>query len=80
MAKHFVGMSGLSGYLPNFVGAFDTKGAAVDTMAELHEFGSVRKRELSRDGYTSLDNEKHGAEYAELIECNCSVPHIHNMD
>jgi hypothetical protein len=71
MAKHFIGMAGLAGYLPNFAEAYETREDATWSLLSIHELDekSPKGRDLVADGYVSLDIHEDGNEYAEVIEC-----------
>ena len=76
MTKHYIGMSGLNGYLPQFTTVGPTRTSVADTLASVHERGKNWRAQLVRDWYMELRPED-GAEYAEIVECDCSDPTIH---
>ena len=67
--RHYIGMAGLSGCLPNYAGAYATYEDAVDSLVDLHEMGDVLRDVFDRDGYVALDLDTHGNEYAEVVAC-----------
>ena len=77
---HYIAMSGIHGCLPQYCAACDTIRDAVDSLASLHELGKNRQRELRRDLYLELNPNRDGAEYAEIVECDCDDPDCHNDD
>lgn len=63
---HYHVFAGLHGYLPNFAETADNYPEAVDVLAELHELGRDRKRQLRREGHLELNLHRDGNEYAEI--------------
>ena len=76
--KHYVGMAGLMGYLPQTCNSYDSLNAAVEGLADIHELGRDRKRILKRDMFLSLNLKRDGNEYCEITECFCSNPEVHD--
>lgn len=74
--KHFIGLAGQRGCLPNYCDVFVNKTSAAQALAELHECGQDFAKCLSRDGTAALRPED-GNEYCEIQECSCSEPWIH---
>ena len=74
---HYIGMAGLHGCLPNYCAAYDTYDDAVESLADLHELGKRRATKLRRDAYLELNLRRDGNEYAEITECDCNDPSIH---
>jgi hypothetical protein len=77
MAIHFIAMAGLHGYMPTVCEALPTAKEATDFLADIHEIGKRRRRELRRDLYLELDVHRDGNEYCEIVECTCSNPEVH---
>ena len=75
---HWVAMAGIHGCMCNYVSGHDTYEGAVEALAELHELGKGRRRELKRDGYLELNMRRDGNEYAEVSECDCDRPEDHD--
>ena len=75
---HYIGMAGLHGYLPNCCETYDTYDDAVEGMADMHDLGVRRTRELRRDGYLELNLDRDGNEYIEITECDCEDPESHS--
>lgn len=78
MSKHFIAMAGLHGYMPNYLCCHASYENAVYDLAQLHELGKNRTRELDRDGCLELNLRKDGNEYCEIVECDCDHPEDHN--
>jgi len=70
MKKQYVAMAGLKGYLPNYSDIFDTKEDAVDALLDLHEIDHCSEvaDHLTEFGYSDLNLEVNGNEYAEIVE------------
>lgn len=72
--SHYVGMAGLHGCLPQCCDAYDTYQDAVESMAQIHNLGKNRKRELKKYGYLELNIRRDGNEYIEIqrhLGCSC---------
>lgn len=78
MSKHWIGMAGLHGCLPQTCGVYDSAEDAADSLADLHELGKRRRAELRRDLYIELNIHRDGNEYAEITECECNDPACHS--
>ena len=78
MTKHYIGQAGLHGCMPNYSDVFETYEDAVESLAQVHELGRNRKRELKRNGYIELNLRRDGNEYAEVTECECDEPEVHS--
>jgi hypothetical protein len=76
--KHYIAMAGLHGYLPQYCQSYDNYIDAVSGLAQLHEIGKSRSRELKKYSYLELNLHRDGNEYCEIIECDCKTPEIHN--
>ena len=76
--KHYIGMAGLHGCLPQYCEVYDTYEEAAEGLAFLHELGRDRIRRLRMDGYLELNLHRDGNEYCEITECECSTPEIHS--
>jgi hypothetical protein len=84
--KHYIYMSGDHGCLPDYCDVSTSHSAAVDSLCQLHDLGSVRRKRLANDDYLELELspiEKtqgfdFGAEYCEITECECLEPWIHS--
>ena len=77
-ARHWIGMAGLHGCLPATCGSYDTRDNACEGLADSHELGRNRRRELRRNGYLELNIRRDGNEYIEITECDCASPEGHN--
>jgi hypothetical protein len=60
--------AGLHGYLSQYTSFCLTYQEAVDNLAEVHELGRDRKRELKRNGFLELNLRRDGNEYCEIVE------------
>ena len=78
--KHWIGMAGMHGCLPNYCGCYRTYEDAANGLAELHDLGRNRSRELRRDSYIELNLHRDGNEYAEISECDCDEPWVHSEE
>ena len=78
LARHWIGMAGLHGCMPATCGSYDAYDDACEALADIHDLGSRRRRELRRDGYLELNLHRDGNEYIEITECNCTLPENHN--
>lgn len=84
MKKHYIAMSGEHGCLPDYCCSCETKADAVGVLATL--FDDVRgvKAALRRSDYCELsdrltyDGNTPGAEYCEIVPCDCNDPESHN--
>ena len=76
--KHFIGMAGLHGYLPQYCSVYDDYESAFEDLASLHEIGINRRANLKRDGYLELNLKRDGNEYCEITDCDCDTPEIHS--
>jgi hypothetical protein len=75
--RHWIGMAGLSGYLPNYCAVFDSKRDAARSLAEMHDGAPGVYRRLMRQDYAALDLKRDGNEYAEIMACACDTPEAH---
>lgn len=77
MAKrHWIGMAGLHGCMPNASTSYETKRAAAEGLAAMHERRIVTP--LMRDGSVELNLKRDGNEYAEIVACSCLRPEDHD--
>lgn len=74
---HYIGMAGLSGYLPQCTVTGPTRTSVAEQLAFIHERGQNWTKALIRDWYADLRLPIDGNEYAEIVECNCETPEIH---
>lgn len=77
---HFIAMAGLHGCIPIYCDVFPNYASAVESLAQIHELGKNRTRELRRNGYLELNLGRDGNEYAEISECSCDNPQEHSED
>ena len=78
MGTHYIAMAGMHGYLPNSCDVYDTARDAAESLADLHDLGRNRRRELVRNGYIELNLQRDGNEYAEVSSCDCTEPWVHS--
>ncbi|MBD3261582.1 MAG: hypothetical protein GF334_07870 [Candidatus Altiarchaeales archaeon] len=77
MAKHYIAMVGLYGCLPNSCDVYKTKKDAIESIIFIQGTKRGYIGNLRKHGYTDMDLNEFGNEYAEIIECDCDEPHIH---
>lgn len=76
--RHYIGGSGSYGCLYDYCsGACPSVTAAAEALAAVHELGSTRRRRLIRERYLDLSD---GADYCEIVECDCATPEQHDND
>ena len=76
--RHYIGMAGLHGCLPQTCARYESAQDAAQGLANIHDLGRNRRRALARDMYLELNLHRDGNEYAEIVECDCSDPDCHN--
>lgn len=79
MTRHFIAMSGTYGCIPDNIHVFEKRLDAVKYIIDIFElprYGS-KAEDLRKTGYVELGHD-FGADYAEIEECNCSHPEIHD--
>lgn len=69
--KHYIGMAGLHGYMPNYYTVGETRGSVADDLGQLHELSERAIKQLRKDWYLELRLHDHGNEYCEIVECDC---------
>lgn len=79
---HYIAMAGIVGCLPNYCDVFWSSNDAFESLVQLHELSKRGSyyADLKRRNYVHLLLSKHGNEYAEIIECSCLTPWIHNEE
>ena len=75
---HYIVMSGDHGYTPDYCATHESIGNAVDDLAAMFTLGRDRRRELKRNQSLELRPARDGAEYCEIVECDCNDPDSHN--
>jgi len=75
--KHYIGMGGMHGYMPNFCDVYSTYKNCIEGIACIQDLGKNRKARLKRDGCLELNLRRDGNEYVEIQECDCNEPWIH---
>ena len=77
--KHYIAMAGLSGYMPSYCQSHDTIKNAIEDLASIHELSpNYMRKAMGSAHYMNLNLHKHGNEYAEITECHCNEPEVHN--
>ena len=78
---HFIAMSGSYGCLPDNVTVFERKSEAVNHIINTFELALYGRKadDLRKTGYTDLGGD-YGADYAEIVKCNCSNSGIHEEE
>jgi hypothetical protein len=64
--------------MPLYCEVYETKQAAAESLADIHDLSGYKTRQLKRDMYLELDLHTHGNEYCEIAECNCDTPCEHS--
>lgn len=77
MAKHYIGMAGISGCMPSCCASYPTIKSAAESLASIHDRGKNWARRLARDRYAELRPED-GNQYAEIVLCCCEHPESHD--
>lgn len=87
---HYIAMSGSHGCLPDHLACFKKYSEAVRDLIDVFQLPryGVKAAELRKCGYVELDeadwpgrNEhRYGADYAEIVKCNCSNSEIHEEE
>jgi hypothetical protein len=68
--QHFHAIAGLHGCMPNYCETFESYTDAVDSLAQVHELGKNRTRELKNNEYLELNLRRDGNEYCEITSCS----------
>jgi hypothetical protein len=76
---HFTAMSGSYGCIPDNIAAFEKRIDAVYYLIDLFELpvNGSKADDLRKTGYTDLGRD-FGADYAEIVKCNCGHIEVHN--
>ncbi len=74
---HYIFMSGSYGCIPDYCGACRKYLDAVDCLAETFNLSRVRRVGLKKYRYLDL-LKRDGADYCEIVECDCSTPWVHD--
>ena len=89
--EHFIAMSGTFGCIPDNITTFPTYSEAVQHLIDVFDLPPYGKKanELRECGYVTLDEDggpnsseirEFGADYAEIVKCECNNIGIHNGD
>lgn len=75
---HYIAMSGSAGCMPEWISACDTIREAVDAVVEMwgDEYGPGLRRHIAQFRCASLPHGA-GADYIEIVSCDCADPSIH---
>lgn len=81
---HYIAMSGLCGCTPDYCQLAESKAEALDSLLVLFSEAMTESRErrfvdeLVDVGIAGLqDVDGAGADYAEIVECDCKDPSVH---
>lgn len=80
MGKHYIAMNGSHGCLPDNADVYDTVDDAVVGLDSIFEFSKAQRKELRRDYYLELKGPEDGADYCEIVECDCKHPEQHESN
>lgn len=75
--KHYIAMNGSYGCIPDACYVLKTRKDAVDTMIDQFDLSRAKARELRQRGSLSFGS-GFGADYCEVLECDCAEPWIHD--
>ena len=89
--EHFIAMSGTFGCIPDNIAAFPNYSEAVQHLIDVFDLPPYGKKakKLRECGYVTLDEDggpnsseirDFGADYAEIVKCECNNIGIHNGD
>ena len=78
MKRHWIARNGSYGCLPDSSITCATKREAAETMAAIFDDVPGVKTALLRDEYLDLAERSCGADYAEIVPCDCADPGCHN--
>jgi len=84
--EHYIAMSGMHGCLPDHCEVYNTRKDAVEDLKGLFELGRIRETRLFENGYLELETtlieaaqgDCFGADYCEVMVCNCDNPSQHS--
>ena len=79
VSPHYIAMSGSYGCLPDYCSCCVSVAEAVDSLSDLFELEEEAEGELRSALYIDLTRD-HGAQYAEVVECNCLFPFEHSEE
>lgn len=76
---HYIAMSGSYGCIPDNVTTFEKRANAIKHIIDLFELPVYGRKadHLRKTGYTDLGGD-FGADYAEIVRCNCGHIEVHN--
>ena len=77
MPKHYIAMSGSYGCLPDRSEVYDNYFDAIGDLKELFELDGAQHVLLKARHYIDLPAGS-GADYAEIVHCDCDNPAIHS--
>lgn len=75
---HYLAMSGSSGCIPDYMQSHDDWGSAVEDLAGLFDLSEQAETLLRVHGYLGLTKED-GADYCEIVLCDCANAHLHEV-
>lgn len=76
---HFIAMSGSYGCIPDNIAAFEKRTDAIKHIINLFELPvyGCKADHLRKTRYVDLGGD-FGADYAEIVKCNCGHIEVHN--
>ena len=79
--EHFITMSGSYGCIPDNIATFERKADAIYHIICTFELALYGRKadDLRKTGYTDLGGD-YGADYAEIVKCNCGNSEIHEEE
>ena len=79
--SHYIAMSGSYGCIPDNIATFERKADAIYHIICTFELALYGRKadDLRKTGYTDLGGD-YGADYAEIVKCNCSNSEIHEEE
>lgn len=77
--RHYLAMSGSSGCLPDHLQSCDDWQEAVDDLTGLFELSEQATTMLQVHGILALDPTTDGADYCEIVACDCAASHLHEV-
>lgn len=75
---HYLATSGSYGCIPDHLQSHSDWQSAVEDLAELFELSEQATTLLQVHGYINLGLE-HGADYCEIVACECAAAHLHEV-
>ncbi len=74
---HYIAMNGSHGCLPDSCSAYQYRMDAIDSLVSSLDLTTRQRQELIRMGDVECKPAQ-GAEYCEVVSCQCSTPWVHD--